>query len=65
MHEGDFEKSMLKQWPTLDITRSNRYQVRVQVDKVKLRFIQSTRDSIAEHYDLHDFESDTEHLDLI
>jgi hypothetical protein len=33
MQKGDFERGMLKQRPTLDITRSNRYQVPVQVDK--------------------------------
>jgi len=56
---------MLKQCPTLDITRSNRYQVRTQVDKVKSHYIQSARDNIAELYDLHRFESVAEHLDFI
>ena len=48
---------MLKQWPTLDITCSNRYQVRAHVDKVKSHLIQSLRDNVAELYDLHRFES--------
>jgi hypothetical protein len=49
----------------LDITRSIRYQVRAQVDKVKSHFIQSARDHIAELYDLHHFESDAERLEFI
>jgi hypothetical protein len=56
---------MQKQWTTLDITRSNRYQVPTQVDKVKSHFIQSARDTIAEVYDLHHFESAAEHLEFI
>jgi hypothetical protein len=56
---------MLKQQPTLDITRSNWYQVRAQVDKVKSHFIQSARDNIAELYDLHCFESTAERLEFI
>jgi len=56
---------MLKQWPTLHITRSHRYQVRAQVDKVKSHFIQSARDNIAELYDLHRFESNAERLEFI
>jgi len=56
---------MLKQQPTLDITRSNRYLVRVQVDTIKSHFIQSARDNIAELYDLHHFESDAECLNFI
>jgi len=56
---------MLKQRPTLDITCSNRYQVRAHVDKVISHFIQSARDNIAELYDLHRFESATEHLEFI
>jgi len=56
---------MLKQRPTLDITRSNRYQVRTQVDNFKSHFIQSARDNIAELYDLHRFESNAEHLEFI
>jgi hypothetical protein len=56
---------MLKQRPTLDITRSNWYQVRAQVDKVKSHFIQSARDNIAELYDLHRFESTAERLEFI
>jgi hypothetical protein len=49
----------------LDITRSNWYQVRAQVDKVKSYFIQSARDNIAELYDLHRFESTAERLEFI
>jgi len=56
---------MLKQWPTLDITCSNWYQVRVQVYTVKSHFIQSARDNISELYGLHRFESDAEHLEFI
>jgi len=56
---------MLKQWLTLDITRSNWYQVRSQVDEVKSNSIQSARDNIAEVYDLHCFESAAEHLEFI
>jgi hypothetical protein len=56
---------MLKQRPKLDITRSNRYQVRAQVDKVKSHFIQSAKDNITELYDLHRFESAAEHLEFI
>jgi len=56
---------MLKQQPTWDITHSNWYQVRAQADKVKSHFIQSARDSVAEHYNLHHFESDAEHLEFI
>jgi len=56
---------MLKQWPTLDITRSKWYQVRAQVDKVKSHFIQSARDNIAELYDLHRFESAAEHSEFL
>jgi len=65
MHKGDSERGMLKQRPTLDITRSNRYQVRAQVDNVKSHFIQSARGNIAELYDLHRFESNAEHLEFI
>ena len=56
---------MLKQRPTLDITRSNWYQVRAHVDMVKSQFIQSARDNIAELYDLHHFESNAERLEFI
>jgi len=56
---------MLNQQPTLDITRSNRYQVRTQVDKVKSHSIQSARDTIAELYHLHRFESNAELLEFI
>jgi len=56
---------MLKQRPTLYITRSNWYQVRAQVNKVKSHFIQSARDNIAELSDIHRFESTAEHLEFI
>jgi len=56
---------MLKQWPKLDSTYSNWYQVRAQVDKVKSHFIQSARDNIAELDDFHHFESTAEHLEYI
>jgi hypothetical protein len=56
---------MLKQRPTSDITRSNWFQVRAQVDKVKSHFIHSARDNIAELYDLHCFESTAECLEFI
>ena len=56
---------MLKQQQTLDITLSNRYQVRAQPDKAKFNFIQSARDSVAERYDLRCIESDAERLEFI
>jgi len=56
---------MLNQRPTVDITRSNRYKVRAQVDHVKSHFIQPARDNIAQLYDLHRFESNAEHLKFI
>jgi hypothetical protein len=55
---------MLKHRPRLDMRRSNRYQVRAQVDQVKLHSIQSARDNIAELYDLHRFESAAERFEL-
>jgi len=55
----------MKQRPTVDITCSNWYQVRAQVDKVKSHFIHSARDNIAELYNLLCFESATEHLEFI
>jgi len=56
---------MLKPRPTLDITHSNQYQVRAQVDKVKSHFIRSAMDNIAELNDLHPFESAAERLEFI
>ena len=56
---------MLKQWPMLDSTRSNQYQVRAQVDKVESHPIQTPRHNIAELYDLHRFQSDADHLEFI
>jgi len=64
-HKRDLETGMLKQRPTLDITRSNWYQVRAQVDKVKSHFIQSARENIAEFYDVLRFESTPECLEFI
>jgi hypothetical protein len=65
MQKGDLERGMLNQRPKLDITRSNRYQVPAQVDKVRSHLIQSARDNIAELYDLHRFESASERLEFI
>jgi len=56
---------MRKQRPTLLITRSNRYQVRAQVDKVKSHLIRSARDNVAERDDVHHFESSAESLEFI
>jgi len=56
---------MLNQRPMVDITRSNRYQVRAHVDKAKSHFIQSVMHNIAELYDLHRFESGAERLEFI
>jgi hypothetical protein len=64
-HKGDRERGMLNQRPTVDITRSNRYQIRAQVDKVKSHLIKSVRDNIADLYDLHQFESAAERLEFI
>jgi hypothetical protein len=64
-HNVDFERGLLKQRPTLDITCSNRYQAQAQVDKDKSHFIQSAMDNIAELYGLHRFESAAEHLEFI
>jgi len=55
---------MLKQRPTLDITRSNQYKVHAQVDNIKSHFIQSARDNIAELYNLHRVESNAERLEF-
>jgi len=65
MHKGDHEWGILKQWPTLDITHSIRYQVQAQVYKVKSQWIHSVRDYIAEVYNLHRIESGTDHLEFI
>jgi hypothetical protein len=65
MHKGDLERGMLNLWPTLDIQRSNRYQVRAQVDKVKSQFLQSARDNITQLYDRHWFESVAVHCEFI
>ena len=56
---------MLKQRPTLDITRSNRSQFCAQVDKNTSHIIQSAKLNIPELYDLHCFESNAERLDFI
>jgi len=65
MHNRELDRGRLKRWPTLDTTRTIRYQVYAQVDTVKSHFIQSARDNVAELYDLHRFESNTEHLKFI
>jgi len=65
IHKGDLGKGMLKQHPTLDITPSNQYQLRAQVDKFITHYIQSARDNLAVLYDLHDFKSDAEQLEVI
>jgi hypothetical protein len=49
----------------LDITRSNRYQVQAQVNKVESDFVQSARDNIGEVYDHLRFPSDLELLEFI
>jgi len=64
-HKGDLERGMLEQHPTLDITGSNRNQVRAELNKFNSHCIQSARDTIAEPYDLHRFESDAVHLEFI
>jgi hypothetical protein len=56
---------MLNQRPTVEITLSNQYLVRVHVDKVKSLFIQSVKGNIEELYDLHRFESSAERLEFI
>jgi len=65
MHKEDLERGMLKQWPTLDITSSNRFHVPTQVAMVKSHSIQSVSDIIAELYDVHQIASDTERLEFI
>jgi len=65
MHNGELERYMLKQWPTVDNTRSNWYPVQAEVDTVKSHFIQSTSDNIVELHDLHCFESNAECLTVI
>jgi hypothetical protein len=64
-HTGELERGMLTQWPMLDNTCSNRYQVSGQVNNVKTYFNQSAQNNIAELYDLHCFESATECLEFI
>jgi len=56
---------MLKQQHTWNITCSNWYQVRAQVDKLKSHYKQSAWDNTAECYDLHRFESSAEHLEFV
>ena len=65
MHKGDLDRGRLNQQPTVDITHSNRYQVRAQVDKVISHFILSARDNIVEHFDLQRFEYAAERLEFI
>jgi len=64
-HEGDYERGMMKQRSTLHITSSNQYLVRAQVDKVISHCIQSARNTMAEHNDLHRFESDVKLFEFI
>jgi len=64
-HKGDIERGILKQRLMLDITCSNWYQVRPQVDKVGSHLIHWAREIIAELYCLHCFESNTERLESI
>ena len=54
---GDLERGRLNERRIVDISRSNRYQVRAQVNMVKSHFIQSVRDNKAGLNDLHHFES--------
>jgi hypothetical protein len=49
----------------VDITRSNQFQIRAQVDMVKSHFIESAMNNIAEIYDLHRSESAAERLGFI
>jgi len=65
IHKGDHGGGMLKQRPTLHITRSNRYQVHAHVDNVKSHFIQSARDNIPEFYDRQCIEAVTVRLEFI
>jgi hypothetical protein len=65
MHQGDLERGILKQQPTLDITHSRRYQIRAHVDKIRSDVIQSAGDTIAALYGLDQFQSDLEHLEFI
>ena len=55
----------MNEWPTLDNTCSNRYQVCAKVDTVKSQYIHSARDNIAELYELHRFESAVERVEFI
>jgi len=63
-HKADLESGMLKQRPSLDITRSNWYQVWAQVDQDIFHCIQSAQDNITELCDLQHFESDAEHVEF-
>jgi len=56
---------MLKERRTLDITHSNLYQVRAQLNNVTSNFNQSAWDNIGEPYGLHGFESDAEHFEFM
>jgi hypothetical protein len=56
---------MLKQRPTLDIARSNRYKVCTHIEKVKSHFIQSGRDNITQGYDRHPIECTAERMEFI
>jgi hypothetical protein len=56
---------MLKQLPKLDITESNKFQVRAQVGQVKYHVLQAAHDIIAELDDHHHFEFDAQRLKFI
>jgi len=65
MHKADLERGMLKKRPTMDVERSDWYQVRAEVDMVKSQFSQWTKNNIGKLYYLHRFESDAELLEFI
>jgi len=65
MQKADLESGIQKRCPRLDSTNSKQYQIRAEVNKVTSNFGELRRDDIAEHYDLHCFESNTECLEFI
>jgi hypothetical protein len=64
MHKEDLERGMLKQGPMEDVTESNRYQFRAQVDIVKSHFFRPRQGNIAVDYDLEHCESAAECLEF-
>jgi hypothetical protein len=64
-YEGDLERGMLNQLPTLDIIYSNWFQVRSPVDQGKFQFIHSVRDIITELCGLHHCESTAECFEMV